>query len=562
MNKISSSPYPSRLRWLAVAAVVGADLGWFSRPQPVTDKNPTPAADPVPPAQALAARPWLERTLDDLNAGTLAQQLHAALQLAELGSVEEIRTLLDRSHAFPKNAAAALAVNGLLRRWLNLDAASALAYANLRHQEDWPGLLAAYAALHPAEAEAYWRAIPIGAAKTKAWDGLCDGLISRHPAEAWRLLKEESDRTSKKVAKKLAALDVEDTLARLDSLPEGWKGLMRKIIAAELMKQDPARAMAWIESQPEKRELIAEAAAVAYRKDPAKAFGLLAGLSDLDRNIALGNMTSPREYRFSYPGLELPQAGTGQDRTALAAAVMNSPLNVEDRTNLLNHFFWQDPGRGQAFWEHFSEKAQLGKLPAYLYRWSAVDKAAAEAWWKGLPAGLVRAAAETQWQELEANWNQQGGTAGRLLIAIRGGVYPEKEDPRLAGLTPHDLSSLASAIGEPNYFRIGTLAHVVRTANPETAASWLETAPLTDGHLSSAADFCARWALDDPPAAADWAGRLPEGKLAVTAAYNIARQYQVYAPEAARKWVEGLTQKSVREAARKGLLADREMDSE
>ncbi len=143
-------------------------------------------------------------------------------------------------------------------------------------------------------------------------------------------------------------------------------------------------------------------------------------------------------------------------------------------------------------------------------------------------------------------------------MAIRGGIYPGKEDSRLAGLTPQDLAGLASAIGEPDYNRIGTLAHIARAANPEAAASWVEASPAKERHLPSVADFCARWALDDPPAAAAWAGRLPHGKLAVTAAYNIARQYQVYDPEAARQWVEGLTQQPVQDAARKGLSADKE----
>ncbi len=550
---------PVRLLWLAAAALTGAGLGAMTRPSKGTDivrGLSAGSATPRPPSGQPTA---LALQLRALKAGTPAQQLAAALHLAELETEEEIRDLLGQAHTFPHHAAKDLAVQVLLRRWLDLNAAAALAYADLRHHGHWPGLLAAYGVSHPAEAEAYWRTIPPGKAKTTAWEGLCDGLIPRHPAEAWRLFEEDGTPSQGRMFRRLAALDVEDTLTRLGRLPPSRQEAARRVIAAELMKRDPARALAWIESQPEKRVLLAEAAAVAYRKDPTKAFAILAGLSDRDRNIALGNMQS----RSDYPQFELPHAGTGQDRAALAAAVVDSPLNNTEKAGLLNRFFWQDPARGQAFWEHFDEEAQLARLPTYLYRWSALEKTAAEAWWKGLPPGALRTAAETHWQELEATWNQQGKTeAGRLLVAIRSGNYPREADSRLTGLASGDLSALVSAIPKPDYGRIAAMIHGVGASNPDVVASWLETTPVTNETLPVIAEFTARWALDDPGAAAGWVCRLPDGKMAATAAFNIARQYQVYDPEGAQQWMEGLVEKTVQEAARKGLMADREMDSE
>jgi hypothetical protein len=562
MNSFSPSPRAVRLLWLVPAVLAGAAVGWLVKPPPMRVENRPGVAAFNSPNESIAKPAALARRLEALNAGTPAQQLNAALQLAEVESVEDIRVLLDRSHAFPRNAAGGLAVNVLLRRWLELDAGGALNYADLRQSSHWDGLVAVYAALYPAEAEAYWRTFPSGEAKANAWEGLCDGLILRHPAEAWRLLL-GSDSNTEKMVRKLAARDVEDTLVRFNTIPSGWQSAARKVIAAELMKKDPARALAWIANQPEQRELIAEAAAVTYRKDPGKAFALLAGLSERDRNIALSNMTAGKPYRWGYSGLDLHQAGTGRDWSALAGAVMNSPLNEEDRTSLLNHFFWQDPGRGQAFWGHFTEKAQIGKLPAYLYRWSALDKASAEAWWRGLPPGPVRAAAETHWQELEAAWHKQGESeAGRLRMAIWSADYPHQTDSRLADLTPGEVSTLVSAIPKPDYGRIAAMINGVGASNPDVVATWLETAPVTNETLPVMAEFSARWALDDPGAAAAWVSRLPEGKLADTAAFNIARQYQVYDPEGSQQWMEGLVEKTVQEAARKGLLADREMDSE
>ncbi len=554
---------PVRLLWLAAAALTGAGLGAMTRPSKGTDivkDLSVGSATPRPPSGQPTA---LALQLRALKAGTPAQQLAAALHLAELETEEEIRDLLGQAHTFPHHAAKDLAVQVLLRRWLDLNAAAALAYADLRHHGHWPGLLAAYAVSHPAEAEAYWRTIPPGQAKTTAWEGLCDGLILRHPAEAWRLFEEDGTPSQGRMFRRLAALDVEDTLTRLGRLPPSRQEAARRVMAAELMKRDPARALAWIESQPEKRELLAEAAAAAYRKDAGKAFELLAALSDRDRSIALSNMTASKPYRWGYPGLDLHQAGTGQDWSALVDAVMNSSLNEKDRTSLLNHFFWQDPGRGQEFWGHFTEKAQLGKLPAYLYRWSALDKASAEAWWKGLSPGPVRAAAETHWPELEAAWDRQGASeAGRLRMAIWSDDYPRQTDSRLAELAPEELSALVSAIPKPDYGRIAAMIHGVGASNPDVVASWLETAPVTNETLPVIAEFTARWALDDPGAAAGWVCRLPDGKMAATAAFNIARQYQVYDPEGAKQWMEDLVEKTVQEAAWKGLMADREMDSE
>ena len=553
-----------RLFWLAVVALAGVGAGWLT-PRLKKEKIDNIPAAGAPPSGHVAAKPTaLELHLKALKAGSPAQQLDAALQMADLGTELELRTLLDQSYAFPRNAAADLAVNVLLRRWLAINATAALAYADLKQHLHWPGLIAAYAVQNPAEAEKYYQTIPEGKSRSEALNGLFEGLIPKHRESAWRLVDQwvnQWDYSSRPMLKKLAALVVQDTLDRLEHLPAECQGTVRQAVAAELMKTDPERAMVWIASQPEKGKLIAEAAAVTFRRDPAKAFAILAGLSDLDRNIVLGNMTSPREWRFGYPGLELPEAGTGQDRTALAAAVMNSPLNEEDRTSLLNHFFWQDPGKGQAFWTQFSGEDQLKKLPDYLYRWSAIDKAAAETWWTGLPPGPVRAAAGKQWQELETTWNQQGqNEAGRLLMAIRSGSGLSGTDSRLAELTPGALSSLVIAVGEPDYGRIDSLMRNVGTFNPEAVAGWFETTPVTDQRLETLANFSARWALDDPASAAAWVNRLPDGKYATTAAFNIARQYQVYDPDGTRRWLGSLNSKPVHEAALKGIQADRDSD--
>jgi hypothetical protein len=555
MKSGRSSSNPTRLAAVILSVLGGAGVGLSIRPQmPIGPaRTGAVAASAVDTSKG---RSWADQQLEALRAGSPAQQLDAALLLAGVKSVKDLQALLDQAHAFPKNSAGKLAVIVLLRRWLDLDPGNALQYAFQRQPAYWSGLLSSYAAAHPDEAEAYGRKLPMGRARREGLVALFEGWMTTQPERAWQLAMEPNYWIGEQI-KKLAGQDIALTLAKLDQLPDA--GLASQGLVAAWMEQDPDKALVWMEARPNRRELLAEAAAVFFRQDPAKAFALLASLSEKELNIVLGNMTSHKNYRSGYPGLELAQAGTGQNRKALADAVMDSPLSDEEKQNLINHFFWQDPANAQAFWNQLSANDQLIRLPSYLGRWSVLDKPAAEAWWRNLPEGPLRTAAESQWQHLETAWEPQGGDeAARLLTAIRSSNIPQQGNARMAEWTPQDLSAMAGKLKDVEPNRLGVIIRVVGQTNPESVAEWLVTEERAWPLGTEVAEFTARWALEDPVRAAAWVSRLPAGDLAGNAAINVARQYQIFDPAGAQNWAANLSEKSVRESVLKALQKDGE----
>ena len=377
-----------------------------------------PSAEPAPASAATAAsagagagrsplgqsagRPassTVQGYLDLLSqAGTPGQQMAATLQFAALTDPDEIRALLDASDRFPAHAASALAIQVLLKRWLELDPAAALEYNRLHHNNILPKLLGTYAATHPAEAEAWIIALPGGKTKSEAWQELCAATAARDPGKAWELLARSPSYTGdgsyevRSLVEKLAAQDLEGTIARLASLPAMLLKTARNAISKALMETDPARGWEWARQQPNPNGLISKAIETTLGKNPAQALAWLQTLPAAQRK----RIMNEDGHTWNW--------GNRDNATLITALSGNTGFTAEEKRDLASRFFdnamWEDPEGAEGFLPLLSEAQLPGSISTYLNsRARKTSQGATEAWIAGLPPGPVRAAAEGAWKE-------------------------------------------------------------------------------------------------------------------------------------------------------------------
>ena len=486
----------------------------------------------------------------------------AALNLASLGTAGEIRGLLENSRRFPPHAASSLATATLLKRWLELEPAAALEYCRLHENDHMAKLIGTWSTTQPAAAEAYILNLPAGEVKINAWKELCAATAVRDPDKAWELLARTPARAGYSsgyelsLVEKLTANNLEGTLARMATLPSSLLAAARTAVARQLMETDPHRAWDWVRQQPKPDELIGAAIGQALSQDPAQALAFLSTLSPEERKRVQD------DYGYNWGS---------KDTAALAAVLGNtSGFTPEEKETFAQRFFsnaaWQDPEGAQALLPLLSEKELPANLDRYLKSRSTKDRAAAEAWITGLPAGSLRAAAEASWQKLQLPETPVDRTTVNSLISdFKKASYFLDGDPRLALLDATSFASLMAARSGTNSYRYDRILVGLAKENPAPAAAWLATVgidkttpaaatvPIDKTTGPQAAKFSAAWAQEDPSAAAAWVRGLPPGDLARTAAGNVARHYQRYAPAEAAAWANTLPPGPVQDAAREAL---------
>lgn len=166
---------------------------------------------------------------------------------------------MENARFFPPHAAESLAIETLLRRWLELEPESAMEYCRAHHLKTLADLLVNYASTHPAEAERLAGVVPAGYWTGVTWRRVCLGVAAKDPEAAWAMLQRtprQAEHEAAKAAGKLAALDLAGAAARIDKLPESIKGYARGALALEMMKADPVAGWYWVLRQPEPTFLI------------------------------------------------------------------------------------------------------------------------------------------------------------------------------------------------------------------------------------------------------------------------------------------------------------------
>lgn len=544
---------------LLTGALAGALTGFVLRPDggggnSTAREHGDPTAPRGASASPLGKRRLLPRTqarLDALRlAGTPSRQIAAALELAGLTAVAEIRDLLEHSHEFPDNSSQEVAIATLLKRWLELDPRAALEFCRMRHPRFLPRLAGQWSLSHPDEAVAW---VKTHRNAQPEWMELCKSISTRDPAKGWDMLGRlpglDTRHTTLQIdaiVRRLVAGDMERAIASLHTMPPAVVAAARKAIAERLMESDPDKAWEWARSQSKPLEATGAALAQAMKEDAGKSLEFMKSLSAADLKTAINQSDYGRRWIISPDFAERLAADTGLDAA--------SKQLIAD--SLFGRLSWTGADRAASLWPLMSGDAQARQLPNYVRNWSRQDSAAAQAWVESLPEGELRTGALAVRAAFEKpdSTAEPGDPGDRLAVEFTQGLYIEGNDPRISRLNATQLGKILTSVKANDSHSVGQILSGLSASNPRLAAAWLESAALDSTNGPMAARFSANWAGNDPAAAAAWVSGLPpDGHLARVAARNVAGEYARYAPEQAAEWIGTLPAGPVRDAARAGL---------
>lgn len=499
--------------------------------------------------QTAARIAWLRQ------AGTPSRQIAAALELASLTSIDEIRDLLDHSGDFPDSSAEEVGIGTLLRRWLELDPGGAVKYCQLRKPEFLGRLAGDWHRVQPEEAEAFVKAMPPGEARTSAWVEICQDTARRAPEKAWEILARTLGmdtfygtwRMDSEV-NRLVRQDPEKALATIGSMPPAILQPASKAIVAELTKSDPQRGWEWARSQANAVETTGIALGIIVASDPAQALEFLKTVPSTDLRRVIEQ--SAGEW----------QVGKVKDFAAMLRA--DSGIGTADKQALAQSLF------NNVTWSNPAEAGDLVPLldPEWLEKnifrcaqtWFSRDAASLKAWVETLPEGPVREAALMAQTAVVKDVTDAPGAdqPESLKRDFAQGQYINPTDPRLATVTGEQVGELAAEMPDSQSGRLQAIMAGLAGANPAAACQWLEQQTVLDAKTGpAAAQFSAIWAENDPAAAAAWVKTLPAGELSRVAAQNVIQQYMRYDPAAASAWRRTL-QQDARDGAFLGILRD------
>ena len=483
------------------------------------------------------------------NAGPPSAQIAAALDFAQIASIDEIRDLLQNSHRFPSHSAEEVAIGTLLKRWLELDSAGALDYCQANKAHFLPKLLTNWAQEHPDEAGAWVRAMPPGIPQKSSWLGLCAAAAARDPDKAWEMLAKTPGLDPRmggwEMESSIQAMvgrDVEKALASLGTMPPVLLMTAQKKIAEHLMKMDPARAWAWVTGLPQREAAAGAALTVVVKRDPAQALAFM-------KNLPTGELLAmiPR-HAYKWGG-----AGT---KNFLALLRQDAGMDASIKQKIVQHTFSpyisSDPATALETISLMSEPFQKSSMQGSVANWATFDPAASRAWVESLPEGSLRNIALEAQNRSETKDPPAGAASPESLVAaLKRADYIQPSDPRLELVTTELLGKIMQE-GQltGNDHQRGQLFSAIGQTNPSVAAAWLQSTTLDSKTGPMAARFSAEWAQEDPAGAAAWVINLPSGNLAVNAASNVALQYHRYAPDEAIAWMAQLPPGPVQDAAR------------
>lgn len=521
---------------------------------------PTASVRPVSAGTLQADGPLVNRSArqarSDLEAfraaGSPQARMDAALQLAEKGTEEDIRALLELSWKFPGDTSASLAAASLLKRWLTLNPEAAIEYARVHEGKLLSKLIGNWSVMEPEKAQSFVLSLPAGQERAQAWSEICRESLHGEAGKTWALLCRDPTNSgwgTQRIMEKLVSADPDDAIARLETLPPGMVVAARIAISKELMKTDPDQAWAWMGNQPKALALRGQALGVEFARDPAHAVVLLASLGPEEASNIINN------YPYHLQSKDLP---------AVASALQSAAgLNAGQKRQLAGRIFsnaaWADPAGAVSLFSFFPENELPGQVNNLMRNWWRKDKAAAGEWLESLPQGPTRAAAETEGDRLETAKAEgppmERNSPESVANSLKSGEYFGEDDARLSKITPEMLAE-AFPPGKVDNSNMNFLQGLA-AQNPATGAAWLQTQQLhgesAGNLLRQAAQFSSTWAAEDPAAAAAWVGQLPDGELANNAAANVALQYLRYAPAKATKWIESLPPGPARQAAEQRL---------
>ena len=317
------------------------------------------------------------------------------------------------------------------------------------------------------------------------------------------------------------------------------KQSLRENVALVYAKADPLKALAWARAQPDAETMVLQVFKHSDGSSPIGMFPALASLPPDEQKYVLSKTWVWWERGEPFANFEALR-----DPPASLTEESRKYLLTRARVVLMNK--WDPPEIARLMKHGWEDLAGVWEVPL-AETWSARDPDAALAWIGQLPDGSVKEKAllaNTKARD-EARARQQPKdpvvTAAENL-GRSAGLPRSATEGTIARLDDHERRRLPDQIAnlpEDQRSPARTSLMTFQASNyPEEAAAWLKDQTASPDFLEQASRLAANWALDDAPAAAEWAGALPDGAAKTWALWNLARQWKRVNASAAQRWAE------------------------
>jgi hypothetical protein len=542
---------PATIAILVVAAAGGFAAGWFpvaqkAAPGGHTSRRTTAAPTQAPPVEEAAA---------------------FIPKLPALDTVESCRLFLERAdghyatrHPFARRAIRDYA----LRRWLELDAESALTEAERQPGNEFsvdgfgPDLFRVWLDLHPGSAISAWnQASPILARNVRL--SFLTALADKDPAMAFAVSQTPrgkggkfGDAAEEAIFRRWAQLDLRTARARAQTPTAA------AAVFDEWALTSPGDALAHLRSSAGPDDPGWRNPAlfpVLLRTDPALAQKVIAAASG---------------YGLQGIAHQWVERDTGEAMRWAQSQPADSPLAAAMTGEIVRKITYSDPLRAVQLMQEAAARApgkngQAGdQTKEYVLReavasLAATDLAGARDWLGANPelaksggmAGFFTyafasdpAAAIAQYQTWAENPALKEAAMAGALMAFRWDHGAGARDP----------SQLIAAVPELADKVDGDVLSGWAKANPTGAADFIlqrVAAGKSIGKLDEKG-VLAELAISQPRYTSLWLQRLPDPGLQQQTAHTLAANWSVFDPEAAAEWINKLPDGPVREAALAG----------
>lgn len=544
---------------VAAATTIGWSLAgaWLKSPAspvPATVQSPRP---PAPASPAASRRQLWIHTIT--NAGTPSAQLAAALALSRQVDPADFPNLLKIVRALPGDTLGALLQRAVLSRWLQHDPAAALTYAESQDRELLGETIRAWARLEPAEAIAWFQDAPRRLKNQWTTLALAQGVAPRDPDAALEVVKS----MPRPWFADLYGWGRPDLIALFETMAHGhphWllertKGLADELFrparfaAAGLMARHDVNAfLQWAHTQPDRHDLLR--IGLLDPKIPShQAIAAMAGLSPEDQaHLAEIALDMPRD-RFDFIWSAWFHWSPTDAWKALSQIEATPSLDPELRERLIDGLatsddFENDPASAIAELSRVAPDLRSDWADWLVEGWARKDPVAARTWAASLPEDEGRAELlEAIDESLRPPPSPSSHVEALLVRGIADSPEQRKELLEAYAQPPVGL-------GIAQREQLQNAAKRIMRSHPSEAASWLATRPQDEpATVNQASRVAARWAREEPVAAADWSAGLPAGRARTWALWNAAAEFHRLDPAAARTWADALPDPRLRTVA-------------
>jgi hypothetical protein len=534
-------------------------LGWWASPRKaVNSGDPRTSLSTRNPAQAARSDDPMRQLRDLGKSGTYEEKVRRVIALASSVPLDEIAGWHKKSlTAFSNPRLAELFIGITAERWLEAAPREMMDWAILTMGENESNpYLAKWALQDPESATDFILKLPEHQRDARM-EGLIANLLTNDPKLAFEIAKKHmaiervgSGISQYGLARRLASLDLEATLA----MREDWSPELREAtnsqIAAAFLEQDFSGGMKFLESENltwrtlydamrgggEVSRLCLEHAQglpegwlekmmLESSSEWGRGFGEIAWIEADPKALGVSKETFTRYLENAIYFTE------GETRKPRLMEIVNGDhLGPELRERFLRNqvLKWPvDDAVGLQNW--------LGKLQDETL-FDSADKALAEREEQQKPPPSAQ---ERDMAPVRTLREIAAGTAGEHFFL--GGYWSpaaiQQVEQTFHDFSPTEKTALYERFGEtrvrntaPYGLASLIMAEAVATYPPGTAGR-------PEKLMAQLGSFVSEWAYGGPAQAGEWVSNLPDGPDKITAAREVAKAWQAHAPEEARAWV-------------------------